>query len=319
MKLRLFIFSLVCVLSANAQINTTIEEITKKPKNFLEEKVVVEGVVTQFTPETSTSNAHFLLEGKYGKIIMVKTDESEPIQKRRYKVVGTVYIENKRPFIHERSKVCLDCEIHDGENSDDHIKDHINDPVPESWMSSKKNKLLVGIGVAFIALVLILIYLMKKGKKPSDSDGNGKPETDKASNVEPTSAPTDEFKTIKINLNKDPKTMRFIPGRLDIVAGADAGKSFRIAGYPTQNGNLVTIGRATVSGDGAYAHIKLEQKTISRKQAEIRERDGKIYLKNLTDVNKTQVDGVELEVNEEMEIFSGQTIRMGELELKYSI
>jgi len=129
---------------------------------------------------------------------------------------------------------------------------------------------------------------------------------------------SDDFKTIKI-MASSPKTLKFIPGKLTIVSGEDTGKSFKIAGFPTSEGSIVSIGREEVKGDRAYSHIQLMQKTISRKQAEIVQKDGKLYVKNLSDTNFTQLDGIELKPNEKAELKAGAVLRLGELEVKYEV
>ena len=112
------------------------------------------------------------------------------------------------------------------------------------------------------------------------------------------------------------------PGATDNISQAiagliDKGKSFKIAGYPTPSGNVVSIGREEIQGERKYAHIQLNQKTISRKQAEIISIEGKLYVKNISETNYTQVDGIELKPNEKVELKPNSTIRTGEIEFQY--
>lgn len=127
-----------------------------------------------------------------------------------------------------------------------------------------------------------------------------------------------DYKTIKI-VRTSPKTLKFIPGKLVITDGADKGKEFKVAGYPTTNGFIVTIGRNEVNGDRAYAHIQLNEKTVSREQAELHYIDHKLYVKNLSETNFTQLNGVELSPGQTVEIQSGSTIKTGEVEFKYVV
>jgi len=62
---------------------------------------------------------------------------------------------------------------------------------------------------------------------------------------------------------------------------------------------------------------ELNQKTISRKQAEIISIEGKLYVKNISETNYTQVDGIELKPNEKVELKPNSTIRTGEIEFQY--
>lgn len=136
--------------------------------------------------------------------------------------------------------------------------------------------------------------------------------------AQPDYTSDNEYKTIKI-VKTSPKTLKFIPGKLIITDGADKGKEFRIAGYPTPNGFIVTIGRNEVTGDRAYAHIHLKEKTVSREQAELHYMGNKLYVKNLSETNYTQLNGIELRPGQSAEVTSGSTIRTGEIEFKYVI
>jgi hypothetical protein len=115
--------------------------------------------------------------------------------------------------------------------------------------------------------------------------------------------------------------MRLMPGKLVIVSeGPDKGKSFTMAGYPDPAGNIITIGREKATAGRDYSHIELlKYRTVSRKQAELIEKDGTIKIKNKGRVNPTQVNGITLEENQEKELKKGDRITMGELELEYEI
>lgn len=129
-----------------------------------------------------------------------------------------------------------------------------------------------------------------------------------------------DFRTIKI-VPPAPQTITFIPGKLEIISGEDKGKSFRIAGFPTSEGSVVSIGREVVTGERAYAHIQLNEKfrTVSRRQAELIYKDHKLLIRNLSETNLTQVDGLELQPGECTELKPDAKIRTGELEFQYKI
>jgi pSer/pThr/pTyr-binding forkhead associated (FHA) protein len=113
--------------------------------------------------------------------------------------------------------------------------------------------------------------------------------------------------------------MKFIPGTFVITSQEDKGKSFKIPGFHTPDGSVVTIGREDVNNERRYAHIRIADKfaTVSRKQAEILFAFDKLYVKNLSATNYTVVDGYELKPNERREISAGSIIKMGELEFTY--
>jgi hypothetical protein len=272
------------------EVVTPVEDILKSPPagnlgSHIGEVRAVEGFVTQYIEKgKNETTAYYLLKDDWGDIIRINTALNKPYVNKRYKVMGVVYSDPDNlaaaPFMSEKDRLLVSTR-----------------PFWERF----KIPLIVLIALAALALILTVILTGRKKK------ATGVP-----------LKPGDGFKTIKIS--SDPtKTLKFIPGKFEIISGADKGKSFQVAGYTTPKGSIVTIGRADVTGSRAYSHIKLEQKTVSREQAELIYRDGKLFLKNLTDVNRTQVDGVELIPAEEVEIFPGQIIRTGEVEFKYTL
>jgi len=184
---------------------------------------------------------------------------------------------------------------------------------------------LIG-GIVLIGLVIVVLLLMRK-KSPATIKTQvplagpfvvapPRPSVPIAQPNIPVSG--ESFKTIVVSPSA-PKTIKFIPGFLEIINGEDKGKNFRIAGYPTPAGGIVTIGREEVAGERAFAHIQLKEKTVSRKQAELISTDGKLYIKNLSETNFTMVDGVELKPEQRIELKSDSIIRMGELEFRYKL
>jgi hypothetical protein len=176
--------------------------------------------------------------------------------------------------------------------------------------SGVQKMLIIGLSILLVALIGFLVYFLTRRKSaPGITTGTSQP-----------AGFSSDFKTVKIITSK-PKTMVFIPGELVITTGEDKGKSFRIAGYPTPDGSVVSIGREAVGGERAYAHIQLDNRfrTVSHKQAEVIYRDGKLWVKNLSETNLTQVDGVELKPGEKAELKAGSSMRTGELEFQYKV
>lgn len=104
-----------------------------------------------------------------------------------------------------------------------------------------------------------------------------------------------------------------------MITGDDKGKKIKISGYPTEDGSTVTIGRESVTGPRDFAHIQLKERTISRKQAEIIFKDGKLYIKNLSETNYTKLDSKEIPPNTSLELKPASVITLGEIELKYNL
>ncbi len=196
----------------------------------------------------------------------------------------------------------------------------------------QSNTLLYILVAALVVLIGAFIYFQMKKRNseneysPSSTDQDQNPQAQQPKgfpaheNVEdkPMYTSENEYKTIKI-VRTSPKTLKFIPGKLIITDGPDKGKEFRVAGFPTPEGFIVSIGRKEVDGDRAYAHIKLNEKTVSRDQAELHYIDHKLYLKNLSETNFTQLNGSEIKPGKIAEVSSGSTIRAGEVEFKYVV
>jgi len=294
------------VFAQGEAIETKVVDILSNPGSVSNDAVIITGIVEQYVPGTSTTNS-YLLKGEYGGIIKVNTFLPKPRLDEMYRVTGIVYIDpqTRDPFISEQSRIWISkAGIRDTSGVGGWVKG-------EQSMAEWK-KYYTAMIVVVLALIVIIIYALLRNRlglniKEEMSVSEEGPEI------------REDLKTIRIY--SAPKTMKFIPGELVITSGRDKGKTFKIAGYPTQEGIKVTIGREKVTGDRAYAHIMLgeEYKTVSRKQAELISRNGKLYIKNLSGTNYTQVDGIELGPGEIGEVRNGSIIKMGELEMEYRI
>lgn len=122
-------------------------------------------------------------------------------------------------------------------------------------------------------------------------------------------------------------TLQFLPGRLVIAAGRDAGHEIRFVRTAGPDGTLVTFGRA----EGApYRHVQLREPTVSRLHArmELEQRvassagtrgmtGGRWRLDNLSSTNPVVVNGKPLESPDastaSVMLSDGDRIEMGEV------
>lgn len=121
-------------------------------------------------------------------------------------------------------------------------------------------------------------------------------------------------------------TLQFLPGRLEVIAGRDAGHEIRFVRTPGPDGTRVTFGRA----EGApYRHIQLREPTVSRTHArmtlEVGPRNGadastntaRWRLENLSATNPVVVNGNPLAADESEQcsvmLDDGDRIEMGEV------
>jgi hypothetical protein len=276
----------MCLSSCKPEL-IKIEDIFENPGKYENEQVIISGMVNQYFPSTTKTTSYYLVQGNFGGVINVNTSLKPPITFKKYQITGVVVIDQVqgRPVIIEKSrKIIL------------------------GWIFYA----LGGVVLVLIGFLLSLVIRGSKSTKAIQSQ-NSQTSSDKHGSANVSSQ---DYATIKISTGPPP-TMILIPGELEIISGLDKGKSFRIAGYPTSDGSIVTVGRETVDSDKRYAHIQLLEKTVSRKQAELIYKNGILYIKNLSETNFTQIDGKVLSVNELAELKSGMTIRTGEVEFRY--
>ncbi|MEG8948017.1 FHA domain-containing protein [Rosettibacter firmus] len=321
MKIIVTIIFTIISLQVYAQL-TPVENIIANSQDYIGNTVTTQGLVVIYQKGSGNTN-YYILRGNYGGLIRVNTAEEPPDINKIYKVEGIVYydVNTRSPFISERKKYPLE------ENKqEEKLVQSENAYKTQSVGPQKKESAQQLIGLAILLIILLSVYIFTKQKqliKSSAAVSSGVSNLN-APQFEYDQEPVNEkisdyeFKTIKIT-TESPKTLKFIPGKLTIISGDDIGKSFKIAGYPTNEGNIVTVGRQEIRGERAYSHIQLIQKTVSRKQAEIIQQGDKLYIKNLSETNPTQINGLELKPLEKSELNPGDIIRFGELELKYEL
>ncbi len=294
---------------------TRIIDIVNRPGNYNDEHVTIEGVVTQYSPRTAESTANYELRGDYGKTLKVNTYQQKPITNKKYRVTGTIVIDkvNREAYLIEQQRISLET----------------NETIVINKERGSLNPTLIIIivgAVLLVALIIILIVVNMKKRKPApvvppapSPRPSPRPETRPSSGpgTMPSMNKDDDFQTIKIQLDAAPKTMKLMPGFLEITAGADTGKKFSVAGYPTPKGSIVSIGRENVEGDRKYAHIQLKELTVSRQQAEIIAAGGKLEIKNLSKTNLTQLNGIEIQPGHKMPLEPDSVIKTGEVEFTY--
>lgn len=110
-------------------------------------------------------------------------------------------------------------------------------------------------------------------------------------------------------------TMQLLPGRLDVMAGPDAGMQIRFVKPNRPGVPEYTLGRAPAQD---LSHIQIRGGTVSRVHASMRYVDGKWTLVNRSTTNPTRVGGRELSGEGESHVLvDGDQIELGEVVLRY--
>ena len=126
-------------------------------------------------------------------------------------------------------------------------------------------------------------------------------------------------------------TLQFLPGRLEVIAGRDAGQEIRFVRTPGPDGTRVTFGRA----EGApYRHVQLREPTVSRAHARmtlegsassparsLADGGGRWRLENLSATNPVVVNGKALAADGtdagSVPLGEGDRIEMGEVVFRF--
>jgi hypothetical protein len=120
--------------------------------------------------------------------------------------------------------------------------------------------------------------------------------------------------TIRIDVGSS-GLVQLLPGRLEVVKGAEPGREFHFVRPAGQKVPEVTIGRSSGS---ANRHIQIPQPTVSRLHARLRFEDGLWTLANLSSTNPVRVNGQELGSAEEVVgLRDGDRIELGEVEMLF--
>jgi hypothetical protein len=123
-----------------------------------------------------------------------------------------------------------------------------------------------------------------------------------------------EGESLRFHRPADP-TLQFLPGRLEIIAGADQGHEIRFVKSSGSTRPEITFGR---SEGPPYRHVQLRQQTVSRNHARMT-LDGSAWsLTNLSTTNPVIVNGQELAGDGGTVMLSdGDRIEMGEVAFRF--
>ena len=108
-------------------------------------------------------------------------------------------------------------------------------------------------------------------------------------------------------------TLQFLPGRLEILEGQDAGQEIRFV--RTGERTEITFGR---SEGPLYRHVQLREQTVSRVHARLTREGTQWRLTNLSATNPLHVNGAPLDPpRASVMLADGDRIEMGEVVLRY--
>ncbi len=111
------------------------------------------------------------------------------------------------------------------------------------------------------------------------------------------------------------RTLQFLPGRFEVVAGKGLGSEIRFVRTSGPDGSSVTFGR----GEGPmYRHVQLDAPTVSRRHAHIRWDGARWSLTNLSATNPVAINGVALPgEGTAIDLADGDRVEMGEITFRF--
>lgn len=116
-------------------------------------------------------------------------------------------------------------------------------------------------------------------------------------------------------LRPSDRTLPFLPGRFEVVAGKGLGAEIRFVRTGGPDGSSVTFGRA----EGMpYRHIQLDAPTVSRRHAHMRWDGSHWSLTNLSATNPVAINGVPLPgQGTAIDLSDGDRVEMGEVTFRF--
>lgn len=111
------------------------------------------------------------------------------------------------------------------------------------------------------------------------------------------------------------RTLQFLPGRFEVLAGKGLGSEIRFVRTGGPDGSTITIGR---SEGPAYRHIQLDVPTVSRRHAHMRWDGSRWSLTNLSTTNPVSINGVALPgEGTAIDLVDGDRVEMGEVTFRF--
>ncbi|MQA89050.1 MAG: FHA domain-containing protein [Gemmatimonas sp.] len=126
----------------------------------------------------------------------------------------------------------------------------------------------------------------------------------------------EDSENVRIDTNGADR-IQFLPGRLEVVKGAEVGREFRFVRVLGQEVPEITVGRAH---GPTHMHVQIPVPTVSRVHARLRFHEQCWCIANLSATNPVRINGRALASPEEATVLvDGDRIELGEVELRYRV
>jgi hypothetical protein len=342
----LLLFCAVGLLAQSDLRPMRIALIRANPGVYLNERVKIDGFVTQFVETGSKSTSFFYLKDDWGGAIKVRTSKDTPSVGKRYSIEGPVGIDPRTRdlYVSEESRQELfkgtEPVINLGQTTtispprpgipaevpvDSGVAaataSQVTSTAPkEVVVPAKKDDapnltLYLVIGAAVVIVLIAAVFLMLRSRRDEMQTEDYTLSSVTRVDAPPPPEQVIEGRTIKLHA-PPPNTVKLLPGWFDVVGGDDVVKQIRFYSLGGERGAETTFGRAS---GRPYAHIQLKAPTVSSRQAKVAFDNGSAQLTNLasSDSNPTKVNGREMGVNESVPLSESDRVEMGEVSLLF--
>lgn len=334
---------------AAGELSPKVRDIRSNINRYLNERVRIEGYVTQYVEAGSRTTAFYYLKDDWGGLIRVRTSDAPPAVGKRYAVVGPVGFDprNNDPYISQEKREELQLATEapsaiptaapstwvaqpapaqaaaSAQPSAQPAAPAAPEPepaveptpAPPQGLSTGTVVLLVVLVAALVAIVVALALVLGRKKKSRPGTSDFTLAASQPAEAAPAPQQVIEGRTIKMHA-PPPNTIKLLPGYLEVLSGDDAVKEIRFYKLKGEAVPETTFGRAT---GRPYVHIQLKPMTISSRQAKLSFDQGQVKLTNFAsnESNPTKVNGRDLGVDEMVVLKDGDRIDMGEVAFKF--
>lgn len=321
MKKRQWILAVILGLWSASVFGQEIERVVQRILNgqMLNASVTVYGVVSHWELDPASNTVSYVLRDDWNDLVTVVSEGAHPETNRRYRVRGFVAFEasNRIYQIMETERILLDVPptpviILPPTPVPEPVQPT---PIPEPEKVEGEVDIYLLILIACVVMVLVvLIALLLRYRAASKAEIDSSSlitVVDKTQKIT-ASVPTD--KAIQQG------TVKVMPGRFEVEGGQEIKeiRLFRPRGLADHNLKY-TFGRR--EGD-PISHIRLNEPTVSSRQAEMLFRDGKYVFVNIPDPsdpdrNASIINGRRMTAQESCVLNEGDVIEMGHVKLIY--
>jgi hypothetical protein len=349
----LLVWLLILATAAIAQTATEQTDLSSLRRSFSRmnnQKVKVEGTVTQHSRAKAGSTSFYTMKDDLGGLMTIRTTNPLPLVEGRYVIegplskdpqTGEIFIseESRTQVVHEADiKVTPTTETVSPQDplagkakgaavpatgaldlgaTDSAGSEKTATATDDSDEKLKDNNLLkYGLILgAILAVVAAVVIMNIRSRREEIQTGDFILNTAIRAEVPPAPEQVVEGKTIKLHA-PPPNTVKLQPGWFEVAAGDDVVKQIRLYNLGGDGGAETTFGRAS---GRPYVHIQLKAPTVSSRQAKVFYDAGKARIINLASEasNPTRINGRELAVNESVALQENDRVEMGEVSLVF--